>query len=115
MLRTPAPTSLNAFTPSTPWAVTTPRYSLTGRPSIPGVVVMSISVPPYLRLSLTGQSLAGTLIMVPARCLIPLCSHHTLPLLGYLIRAVSRSDGTLGTPAALSGRALGGCGRLSAS
>src|SRR5215471_15704300 len=36
MLRMPAPTSLNAFTPSTPWAVTTPRYSATGWPSIPG-------------------------------------------------------------------------------
>jgi len=42
MLRMPAPTSLNAFTPSTPWAVTTPRYSATGWPSIPGVVVTSI-------------------------------------------------------------------------
>src|SRR5688572_8223222 len=44
MLRTPAPTSLNALTPSTPWAVTTPRYWVTVRPSIPGVVVMSIAV-----------------------------------------------------------------------
>src|SRR5215831_14882974 len=42
MLRMPAPTALNAFTPSTPWAVTTPRYSATGWPSIPGVVVTSI-------------------------------------------------------------------------
>jgi hypothetical protein len=30
--------------------VTMPRYSVTGRPSIPGVVVMSMSVPPYFRL-----------------------------------------------------------------
>src|SRR5215469_490078 len=59
MLRMPALTSLNAFTPSTPWAVTTPRYSVTGRPSIPGVVVMSISVPPYLRLSLTRDRARG--------------------------------------------------------
>src|SRR5512132_4282833 len=44
MLRMPAPTSLNTLTPSTPWAVTTPRYSVTVRPSIPGVVVMSIAV-----------------------------------------------------------------------
>src|SRR5215467_10032832 len=55
MLRMPAPTSLNAFTPSTPWAVTTPRYSATGRPSIPGVVVTSISVPPCLVASLRGS------------------------------------------------------------
>src|SRR6516164_5135314 len=61
MLRMPALTSLNAFTPSTPWAVTTPRYSVTGRPSIPGVVVMSISVPPYLRLSLTRTEHVGSL------------------------------------------------------
>src|SRR5215472_18567858 len=54
MLRMPAPTSLNAFTPSTPWAVTTPRYSATGRPSIPGVVVTSISVPPCLRRRASG-------------------------------------------------------------
>src|SRR5215469_16496948 len=50
MLRMPALTSLNAFTPSTPWAVTTPRYSATGRPSIPGVVVTSIPVPSCLPL-----------------------------------------------------------------
>jgi len=45
----PTLTSLNAFTPSTLWAVTMPRYSVTGWPSIPGVVVMSMPVPPYLR------------------------------------------------------------------
>src|SRR6266550_8816128 len=64
MLRMPAPTSLNAFTPSTPWAVTTPRYSLTGRPSIPGVVVTSISIPPCRCLRASGVS-------DQLRCLLP--------------------------------------------
>src|SRR5882672_9219073 len=64
MLRMPAPTSLNAFTPSTPWAVTTPRYSVTGRPSIPGVVVTSISIPPCRCLRASGVS-------DQLRCLLP--------------------------------------------
>jgi hypothetical protein len=38
------PTPNDAFTPSTPWTVTTPRYWVMVRPSIPGVVVMSIAI-----------------------------------------------------------------------
>src|SRR6266576_5623068 len=89
MLRTPAPTSLNAFTPSTPWAVTTPRYSVTGRPSIPGVVVMSISVPPYLRLSLTRTEHVGSL------------GHASCPALSCATRW---DDGHTPSGAASSGR-----------
>jgi hypothetical protein len=47
----------NAFTPSTPWAVTMPRYPVTGRPSIPGVVVTIMPVPPYFRLRAYGLSI----------------------------------------------------------
>src|SRR5512146_3052232 len=67
MLRMPAPMSLKAFTPSTPWAVTTPRYSVMGGPSIPGVVVVvSISVLSFV--FACGVPEPGTATMSPAIC-----------------------------------------------